>query len=63
MGLRLRDIFQHDLLWDIKIGLRQQHTKLMVTWVKSVATAIKNMYQQYIIVIEISDEWTFHSDG
>ena len=35
----------------------------MVTWVKSVATAIKNMYQQYIIVIEILDEWTFHSDG
>ena len=63
MGLRLCDIFQHDLLWDIKTGLRQQHTKLMVTWVKSVATAIKNMYQQYIIVIEISDEWTFHSDG
>ena len=35
----------------------------MVTRVKSVATAIKNMYQQYIIVIEISDEWTFHLDG
>ena len=55
MGLRLCEIFQHDLLSDIKTGLRQQHTK-MVTWVKSVATAIKNMYQQYIIVIEISDE-------
>ena len=35
----------------------------MITWVKSVATAIKNMYQKYIIVIEISDEWTFYSEG
>ena len=35
----------------------------MVTWVKSVAAAIQNMYQQYIKVIEISDKWTFHSDG
>ena len=34
----------------------------MVTWVKSVATAIKNKYQQTIIIIEILDEWTFHSD-
>ena len=35
----------------------------MVTWVKSVATAIKKVYQQYMIVIEITDEWTFHLDG
>ena len=35
----------------------------MVIWVKSIATTIKNMYQQYMIVIEILDEWTFHSDG
>ena len=35
----------------------------MVTWVKSVATAIKIMYQQYIKVIETSEEWTFHSEG
>ena len=35
----------------------------MVTWVNSVATAIENMYQQNIIVFEISDEWTFFSDG
>ena len=28
LGLRLSDIFQHDLSWDIKTGFRQQHTKL-----------------------------------
>ena len=56
MGLRLHDIFQQDLLSDIKKGFWQQHTELlMVTWVKFVATAIRNMYQQYILVIEISD--------
>ena len=55
---------QHDLLSDIKKGLRQQHTELkMVTWVKSVATAIKYIYQQNIVIIEISDKQTFHSDG
>ena len=57
MGLRLCDTFQHDLLSDIKMGLWQQHIELkMATWIKSVATAIKNMYKQYILVIEIWDE-------